>query len=84
MKKYIFPSIEDSNKILYLNEEEFEKYQKEHNYPEVYPHGIIEYDDFWIEAEVLDKIFEEKNIKDLSEFINKKAYMEWRARKCQV
>ena len=84
MKKYIFPSIEDSNKILYLNEEEFAKYQKEHNYPEVYPQGIIEYDDYWVEAEVLDKIFEEKNIKDLSEFINKKAYMEWRARKCQV
>lgn len=84
MKKYIFPSIEDSNKILYLNEEEFAQYQKKHNYPEIYPHGIIEYDDYWVEAEVLDKIFEEKNIKDLSEFINKKAYMEWRVRKCQV
>lgn len=84
MKKYIFPDIEDSNKILYLNEEEFAQYQKKYNYPEVYPHGIIEYDDYWVEAEVLDKIFEEKNIKDLSDFINKKAYMEWRVRKCQV
>ena len=84
MKKYIFPEIGDSNKILYLDEEQFKKYEEEHGYPDVYPHGIIEYNDIWVEAKWLDQIFDNREIKDFFEFMDKKNNLLWRIDRCKL